>query len=107
LPRRKRKERPLWGSTGRKSFLPNIMALPKRRKHPRAVQGAGEKARLRTIKDLDEAAGRLGQVCGLLLDPSVPDSALREAVFAVIKREDLEAAVRQNPGLIPQRTLVK
>jgi len=27
---------------------------------------AGEKARLRTIKDLDEAAGRLGQVCGLL-----------------------------------------
>ncbi len=27
---------------------------------------AGEKARLRTIKDLDEAAGRLGQVCALL-----------------------------------------
>src|ERR1700730_7146054 len=47
---------------------------------------AGEKARLRTIKDLDEAAGRLGQVCALLLDPSVADSALREAVFAVVKR---------------------
>jgi hypothetical protein len=55
---------------------------------------AGEKARLRTIKDLDEAAGRLGQVCALLLDPSVPDSALREAVFAVVKREDLEDALR-------------
>jgi hypothetical protein len=29
---------------------------------------AGENARLRPIKDLDEAAGRLGQVCGLLLE---------------------------------------
>jgi len=48
---------------------------------------AGEKARLRTIKDLDEAAGRLGQVCGLLLDPSVPDSALREAVFAILNEK--------------------
>ena len=56
---------------------------------------AGEKARLRTIKDLDEAAGRLGQVCALLLDPSVADSTLRETVFAVVKREDLEAALRQ------------
>src|SRR5271157_2247603 len=51
---------------------------------------AGEKARLRTIKDLDEAARRLGQVCALLLDPSVTDSTLREAVFAVVKREDLK-----------------
>jgi Tn3 transposase DDE domain len=61
---------------------------------------AGEKARLRTIKDLDEAAGRLGQVCGLLLDPSVPDSALREAGFAIVKREDLEAALRQVERLV-------
>src|SRR5262245_26762531 len=61
---------------------------------------AGQKARLRTIKDLDEAAGRLGQVCGLLLDPSVPDSALRDAVFAVVKREDLEAALRQVERLV-------
>ena len=61
---------------------------------------AGEKARLRTIKDLDEAAGRLGQVCALLLDPSVADSTLREAVFAVVKREDLEAALRQVESLV-------
>ena len=61
---------------------------------------AGEKARLRTIKDLDEAAGRLGQVCALLLDPSVADSTLREAVFAVVKREDLEAALRQVERLV-------
>ncbi len=60
----------------------------------------GEKARLRTIKDLDEAAGRLGQVCALLLDPSVADSTLREAVFAVVKREDLEAALRQVERLV-------
>jgi len=37
-PRRKRKERPLWGSTGRKSFLPNITALLGR-KHRQVVQG--------------------------------------------------------------------
>ena len=37
-PRRMRKERPLWGSTGRKSFLPNITALLTR-KHRQAVQG--------------------------------------------------------------------
>ena len=37
-PRRMRKERPLLGSTGRKSFLPNVMARLKR-KHRRAVQG--------------------------------------------------------------------
>src|SRR5258708_31232565 len=61
---------------------------------------AGEKARLRTIEDLDEAAGRLGQVCALLLDPSVADSTLREAVFAVVKREDLEAALRQVERLV-------
>jgi hypothetical protein len=61
---------------------------------------AGEKARLRTIKDLDEAAGRLGQVCALLLDPSVADSTLREAVFAVVKRQDLEAALRQVERLV-------
>jgi hypothetical protein len=61
---------------------------------------AGEKARLRTIKDLDEAAVRLGQVCALLLDPSVADSTLRDAVFAVVKREDLEAALRQVESLV-------
>ncbi len=61
---------------------------------------AGEKARLRTIKDLDAAAVQLGQVCRVLLDPSLPDSEVRTAVFAFMKREDLEAAVRQVNSLI-------
>jgi hypothetical protein len=62
---------------------------------------AGEKARLRTIKDLDEAAGRLGQVCGLLLDPSVPDSALREAVFAVSQTRRLGSSSETGGALSP------
>jgi hypothetical protein len=33
---------------------------------------AGEKARLRTIKDLDAAASQLGQTCRLVLDPLNP-----------------------------------
>ena len=56
---------------------------------------AGEKARLRTIKDLDVAASQLGQACRLILDSTVPDAELREAIFKALQREDLEAAVNQ------------
>jgi hypothetical protein len=42
---------------------------------------AGEKARLRTIKDLDVAASQLGQACRLILDSAVPDAELRMAIF--------------------------
>ncbi len=42
---------------------------------------AGEKARLRTIKDLDIAASQLGQACRLILDSTVPDAELRAAIF--------------------------
>jgi hypothetical protein len=61
---------------------------------------AGEKARLRTIKDLDAAAGQLGQVCRLVLDKSIPDSALREAVFGIVPRGDLEIALDQVERLV-------
>jgi TnpA family transposase len=60
----------------------------------------GEKARLRTIKDLDLAAAQLGQVCRLVLDTSIPDSALREAVFGKLPREDLEVALNQVERLV-------
>ena len=40
---------------------------------------AGEKARLRTIKDRDIAAIKLGQVCRVLLDENIPALDLREA----------------------------
>lgn len=47
---------------------------------------AGEKARLRTIRDLDLAASQLGLVCHLILDPDVPDTELRAAIFKTLQR---------------------
>jgi TnpA family transposase len=54
---------------------------------------AGEKARLRTIKDLDAAALRLGAACRLILDPDIPDTELRTTIFTMTNYEDLEAAI--------------
>jgi hypothetical protein len=48
---------------------------------------AGEKARLRTIKDLDLAASQLGLVCHLILDPDVPDAELRAAILKTLQRD--------------------
>ncbi len=61
---------------------------------------AGEKARLRTLKDLDAAAIKLGQACHLLLDQSVLDAEVRAAVFATFNREDLAAALAQVESLV-------
>lgn len=49
---------------------------------------AGEKARLRTIKDLDLAASQLGLVCHLILDPNVPDVELRAAIFKTCRERN-------------------
>jgi len=54
-----------------------------------------DKARLRTIKDLDAAAIQLTQVCRLVLDAELQDSDLRSAIFKTLEREELEAAVSQ------------
>ena len=72
------------------------------------AKNAGEKARLRKIKDLDAAAIQLSQVCRLILDQNVPDLALREAVFAAVAQENLEAAVGQVERLVrpPERHLL-
>jgi len=59
-----------------------------------------EKARLRTLKDLDAAAIQLSQVGRLLLDRSVPDAAVRGAAFARVVPEALEAAVGQVERLV-------
>jgi hypothetical protein len=61
---------------------------------------AGEKARLRTIKDLDVAASQLGLVCHLVLDCTVADAELRSAIFKALQREDLEAALFQVDALV-------
>lgn len=61
---------------------------------------AGEQARLRTIKDLDAAATRLGQVCRLVLDENVPDAQLRAAIWNTMKSEELKAALAQVEMLV-------
>jgi hypothetical protein len=42
---------------------------------------ANQKARLRTLKDLDESAVALAEACHLLLDPELPDEYLRKKVI--------------------------
>jgi TnpA family transposase len=64
------------------------------------AKNAGEKARLRRIKDLDAAAIQLSQVCRLILDANVPDAALREAVFAAVAQEELVDAIGQVEHLV-------
>jgi hypothetical protein len=61
---------------------------------------AGEKYRLRTIKDLDVAASQLGQVCRLILDSAVPYAELRAAIFKALQREEIEAALGQVDMLV-------
>jgi TnpA family transposase len=56
---------------------------------------AGERARLRTIKDLDVAASQLSRACGLVLNPLISDVELRTAIFKAVEREDLESALSQ------------
>ncbi|HVI19512.1 MAG TPA: Tn3 family transposase, partial [Gaiellales bacterium] len=55
----------------------------------------GKKARLRTIRDLDAAALQLRRVGGVLMDDAVGDGAVREAVFALVPRTILAAALEQ------------
>ena len=51
-----------------------------------------KKARLRTLKDLDQAARILAEACRLLLDPKISDSELRTKVFAQTSTEVLSKA---------------
>jgi Berberine and berberine like/Tn3 transposase DDE domain len=61
---------------------------------------ADQKARLRTLKDLDQSAAALAEACQLLLDPDVPDKSLRKKVFAKIPRAALENALERVSVLI-------
>ncbi len=61
---------------------------------------ARDKARLRTMKDLDAAAIQMMQVSRLILDPTLQDAALRSAIFQTLDREALEAAVNQVDVLV-------
>jgi hypothetical protein len=61
---------------------------------------ADKKARLRTLKDLDQSAAALAEACHLLLDLDVPDESLRKKVFAKIPRAALENALERVSVLI-------
>jgi len=61
---------------------------------------ADKKARLRGLKDLDQAATVLATACRTLLDPALADSELREAVFACIPRETLTQALANVDALV-------
>ena len=61
---------------------------------------ADQKARLRTLKDLDQSAAALAEACHLLLNLDVPDESLRKKVFAKIPRAALENALERVSVLI-------
>ena len=54
---------------------------------------ADKKVRLRTLKDLDQAAATLARACRMLLDPEVKDAELRARVFEQVPREALALAL--------------
>jgi hypothetical protein len=54
---------------------------------------ASQRERLRTLRDLDQAALQLREACLVLLDPEREDHEIREAVFARVASHKLRAAV--------------
>ena len=61
---------------------------------------ADKKARLRTLKDLDQAAATLASACQMLLDASLPDDELRTRLFEKIPRDTLTQALNGVNALI-------
>jgi hypothetical protein len=60
----------------------------------------GQKARLRTLKDLDVAADRLRHACAVLFDATLPEGQVRTAAFAAVPRETLAEAMHQVDRLV-------
>ena len=61
---------------------------------------AAKKARLRTLKDLDAAALQTANVTRIVLDTQIGDSDIRQAVFRMMSRTDLEASVQQIENIV-------
>ncbi len=57
------------------------------------VEHAGQRRRLRTLKDLDRAELQLHEACRVLLDPGCTDRLVRDTVFARVPRDQLTQAV--------------
>jgi TnpA family transposase len=64
------------------------------------VEHAGQRRRLRTLKDLDRAALLLHEACLVLLDPECADRRVRDTVFSRVPRDQLTQAVAQVADLV-------
>ena len=58
------------------------------------------KTRLRTLKDLDRAATLLADACQVVLDTTLPDKKLRNALFAKVPRDVLAQALQEVSNLV-------
>ena len=61
---------------------------------------ADQRARLRSLRDLDAAATTLANVCGLLLDTAVSDNNVRLTIFAQFPRERLAKTLEETYALV-------
>jgi hypothetical protein len=61
---------------------------------------ANKKSRLRTLKNLDQAAATLASACQMLLDTSLPDGDVRTRFFKKIPRNALTLAIEGVNALI-------
>jgi len=59
-----------------------------------------QKARLRSLRDLDAAATTLANVCTLFLDTKLPDINLRTIIFEKFPREKLAKALEETYALV-------
>jgi len=64
------------------------------------AEKADQKARLRTLKDLDGAALMLADVGRVVLDPASPDHGLRRRIFEAIPQPLLQRAVQNVDALV-------
>lgn len=61
---------------------------------------ADREARIRTLKDLDAAAGTLAEACRIVLDTTFSDQNLRTSLFAHIPRQELTKALADVNALV-------
>lgn len=57
-------------------------------------QQEGKRSRLRTIRDLDNAARQLREACAILLNDQTPDAELRATIFARISPSALTESIQ-------------
>ena len=65
-----------------------------------SAQKADQKARLRTLKDLDAAAMVLVKACSILLDLKLPASKVRTKIFEAVQQEMLAEAMQEVSTLV-------